>query len=238
MRSLLIAIVSLGTLTFAQVSYEGQPVSSIELIANPHLDPESFRSLILQRPGQPYSEKDVQASIAALKQKGGFTNVELNVTPEATGLHLTFVLEPAYYVGILEFPGAGKAFSYTRLLQVVNISDEQAFAKARLPGAEAALHHFFETNGYYQATVNTDLQLDDNHQIASVTFNVVLGKRARIGQVGVQGVSPEETATLLHSLRSIHARLTGGLLKTGKPYTPERMKSANCISQKCIGKAA
>src|SRR6202022_2798828 len=123
------SIVSLGPLGFAQVSYKGQAVSSLELIANPHLDAESFRPLIIQRPGQPYSEQNVQASIAALKEKGGFPKVEVNVTPEATGLHLTFVLEPAYYVGILEFPGAAKAFTYTRLLQVVNISDEQAFAK-------------------------------------------------------------------------------------------------------------
>jgi outer membrane protein insertion porin family len=236
MRSLVIAIVILGTLALGQVSYEGQPVSSIELIANPHLDADSFRPLILQTPGQPYSEKNVEASIAALKEKGGFTGVEVNVTPEAAGLHLTFVLEPAYYVGMLEFPGAAKEFTYTRLLQVVNISDEQAFSKARLPGAEAALHHFFETNGYYQAKVKTDLQLDDNHQIASVMFNVVLGKRARIGQVAVQGVSPEETAILLHSVRSIRARLTGGLLKAGKPYTPERMKSANALIKRALAK--
>ncbi len=236
MRSLVIAVVVLGALAFSEVSYEGQPVSSIGLIANPHLDAESFRQYVVQKPGQPYSEKDVQASISALKEKGGFSKVDVNVTPEASGLHLTFILEPAYYVGMLEFPGATKAFTYSRLLQVANIPDEQAFDKSKLPEAEAALRHFFETNGYYQATVKTDMQLDDAHQIASVIFNVALGKRARIGQVSVQGASPEETAKLLHSVRSIRARLTGGLLKAGKPYTAERMKSANTLIKRTLAK--
>src|SRR5260370_6221354 len=125
MRSVVIAVVVLGALAFCEVSYEGQPVSSIGLIANPHLDAESFRQYVVQKSGQPYSEEDVQASISALKEKGGFSKVEVNVTPEASGLHLTFILEPAYYVGMLEFPGATKAFTYSRLLQVANIPDEQ-----------------------------------------------------------------------------------------------------------------
>jgi hypothetical protein len=44
----------------------------------------------------------------------------LNVIPEQSGLRLEFILEPAYYLGIIEFPGALKAFSYTRLLQTIN----------------------------------------------------------------------------------------------------------------------
>jgi outer membrane protein assembly factor BamA len=234
MRSLVIAIVSLGTLAFAQAGYEGQLVSSVELIADPHLDTGSFRTLIIQKPEQGYSEKAVQASVANLKETGGFAKVEVTVTPEAAGLHLTFVLEPAYYVGMVWFPGAAQAFTYTRLLQVVNIPQEQAFDKGQLPAAEAALHHFFETNGYYQAKVKTDLQLDDPHQIANVSFTLALGRRARIGQVSLEGASPEETATLLRSVRSIRARLMGGLLKAGKAYTPERMKSANALIKRTL----
>jgi outer membrane protein assembly factor BamA len=236
MRSLVIAIVSLGALAFAQAGYEGQPVSSVEVIANPHLDASRFQPLIVQKAGQGYSEKDVETSIANLKEKGGVAKVEVTVTPEAAGLHLTFVLEPAYYFGMVKFPGATGAFTYTRLLQVVNIPEEQAFDKALLPAAAAALHHFFETNGFYQATVKTDLQLDDPHQIANVVFTIVLGRRARIGQVLLQGASPQETGTLLRSVRSIRARLTGGLLKTGAAYTPERMKSANALIKRTLTK--
>lgn len=41
----------------AGVSYEGQPVASVDLVGDPRIDVNSFRSLIAQSPGQPYSEK-------------------------------------------------------------------------------------------------------------------------------------------------------------------------------------
>jgi outer membrane protein assembly factor BamA len=236
MRLLVILVLGFCAVGFAEVSYEGQPVSSITLIADPHLNAEKFRSFIVQKPGQPYSEKDVQASIAALKKNGGFPKVDVNVTPEAAGLHLTFILEPAYYVGILSFPGATKTFPYSRLLQVVNIPDEAAFDKEKLPDSEAALRHFLETNGFYQSTVKADTRLDDTHRIANIIFTVTLGKRARIGQVSIEGAPPEETAKLLRTLRSLRARLTGGLLKSGKSYTPERMKSANTLIKRALAK--
>ncbi|HZR57657.1 MAG TPA: POTRA domain-containing protein [Terriglobales bacterium] len=236
MRLLVILVLGFCATGVAEVSYEGQPVSSINVIANPHLDAGKFRAFIVQKPGQPYSEKDVQASIAALKKNGSFPSVDVHVTPEAAGLRLTFILEPAYYVGMLNFPGATKTFTYSRLLQVVNIPDEAAFDKEKLPDSETALRHFLETNGFYQSTVKANTLLDDAHRIANIIFTINLGKRARIGQVSIQGASAEETAKLLRSVRSLRARLTGGLLKPGKSYSPERMRSATALVKRELAK--
>jgi len=40
----------------------------------------------------------------------------------AVGLQLNFILEPPYYIGIIEFPDLAKHFSYGQLLKVVNLS--------------------------------------------------------------------------------------------------------------------
>jgi outer membrane protein assembly factor BamA len=60
-----------------------------------------------------------------------------------------------------------------------------------------------------------------------------MGKRARIGSIEVQGSGPEQ-ARLLHSVRSLRARLTGALLKPGKPYTSERIKAATALIKKSL----
>jgi outer membrane translocation and assembly module TamA len=44
-----------------------------------------------------------------------------------------------------------------------------------------------------------------------------------------QSVGAAETSRLLRSTRTLRARLTGGLLKSGKPYTPERIKAATTL---------
>jgi len=207
-------------------------VGSVELVADPRINLDAFRSLVEQKAGEPYSNQKVQASISALQKTERFNKVEVKVKPDPAGLQVSFVLEPAFYIGVLQFPGAVKAFSYTRLLQVANLPDENLYDKAQIPKSEAALLKFFEDNGYFRATVQADTQLNEPNQLANITFNVNLGKRARIGQVQIQGPSPQENARLLHSVRSLRAMLTRSSLKTGRPYSPARIQAATRLLKK------
>jgi outer membrane protein assembly factor BamA len=216
--------------------YEGQTVSTIDLIANPHRDVEPLRPLVVQQAGQPFSKAKVQASVTALQKGGGFPKVELNVVPDPSGVRLDFVLEPSYYLGVVEFPQAIKHFSYIRLLQVADLSDQDPYDKARVPVAEKALVQFLKRSGYFQAVVRSETQIDDTHQLVNVSFSVEMGRQARIGEVEVEGVGTAESAKLLHVVHSLRARFTGGLLKPGKPYTPERIKTATTLMRNALAK--
>jgi outer membrane protein insertion porin family len=217
-----------------QVSYEGQNVSAVSLIADPHRDLEPLRGSVSQQPGEPYSEAKVQASVVALQKQGGFGKVHVSVVPDISGLRVNFLLEPPYYLGGVDFPGVGKSFSYTRLLQVVDLPDEDPYDPSRLPPAEGALTTFLQKNGFFQAEVHTDTKIDDAHQLVSVSFQVEMGKQARIGSVEIQGPDVPEKTKLLHSVRSLRARLSGGLLKPGKIYDQERMSAATTLIKKSL----
>lgn len=43
-----------------QVSYGGQNVGAVSLIANPHRDLEPLRACVTLRPGDPYSEEKIR----------------------------------------------------------------------------------------------------------------------------------------------------------------------------------
>jgi outer membrane protein insertion porin family len=204
-------------------SYEGQPVATVELVTDPSIDVQNFRHLVQQKPGQPYSNQNIQATIQALDGTGIFKTVEVQVKPEAAGLHVTFVMEPAYYYGVTKFPGAEKNFTYTRLLQIADLPDQDPFTEKKVDEAQAALLDFFQRAGYFQAQVKPSTELDKAHGLANVVFHVQLGKRAKIGQVEVQGPPPEEARRLLAATRSFRAAATGVSLKTGKTYTPKRV---------------
>jgi len=243
MRIFLLSFALLAATSWAQLTaqgpqplYDGQNVSAVDLIANPHRDLEPFRALVTQKAGKPYSQARIEASIAALEKSGQFPKVEVNVIPDLTGLRLNFLLEPAYYLGIVAFPGATRAFSYTRLLQVVNLPDEDPFDKARIPGSEKALAEFLHHAGYFQAAIRTSFTVDDAHQLVSVQFAVELGKQARLGKLTFEGVDGTDQAQLTHSVRSLRARLTGGLLKSGKPYASERIKQATSLIQRQLSR--
>jgi outer membrane protein assembly factor BamA len=214
--------------------YNGQNVSAVDLIGNPHRDMEPLRSKVKQKAGQPYSQEKVQESIEALKATGKFPKVEVNVVPDLAGLRLNFLLEPAYYLGMVTFPGASKNFPYTRLLQVVNLPDEDPFDKARIPPADKALLDFLRHAGYFQASVQSDYEIDDAHQLVNVRFLVALGKQARIGSVRIEGVDNAEKQRLSSTVRSLRARFTGGLLKRGKRYSAGRIHAATSQIQRTL----
>ena len=218
-----------------QAAYEGQNVSVVSLIASPHRDLEPFRSVVTQKEGEPYSERKVEASASAIRRMGGFKEVRIEVTPEIQGLHLSFVLEPAWYLGVVEFPGAAR-FSYTRLLQIANLQDEDPYDPARIPVAEKALLNFLHHNGFFTATVHGEPHIDDENQLLNVGFVINPGKQARIGNVQIEGTTQPEDTRLIHSVRSLRARLSGGLLKRGKPYSPERIASASALMKKALVK--
>jgi outer membrane protein insertion porin family len=218
-----------------KVSYDGQKVAAVELVANPKISTESLKPLAQQKAGQPYSSAKVNATINALKSTNRFSKVELLVKPGDGGLRLTFTLEPALYFGILEFPGA-KRFTYTRLLQVVDVPDQTPFQQQLVDQAQDALKQFFIETGFFQAQVRPESRFDEAHMLANVIFHIDLGRRAKIGQVEIQGADPREASYLTQSTRSLCARLRRSSLKPGQPYTSKRIDAAVAlIKRELIG---
>ncbi len=217
-----------------QAAYEGQNVSGVSLIANPHRNLQPLLPLVSQKAGEPYSQEKIEASAEALQKTGNFQKVQISVVPEVAGLRVNFLLEPAFYLGVVEFPGAAKYFSYTRLLQVVNLPDEDPYDPSHIPVAETSLTNFLHKNGYFQAKVHAEPKIDDAHELVSVSFVVEMGKQAKISSVRLDGPDQPQSARLLHAVKSLRARLSGGLLKRGKPYTPERVSAATTLMKSSL----
>jgi outer membrane protein assembly factor BamA len=216
--------------------YEGLKVSTVDLVAQPLMNVEGLRPLVAQKADTPYSSAEIQKTAAALQGTGKFTKVEVEVNPEADGLRVTFILEPAFYVGMIYFPGATKVFSYQRLLQVVNYPAQEPYQAARAGSREASLTRFFTQQGYFGAHVKVEEKLDQACKLADIVYNVNLGRRAKFGKIEIDGPPPAEIALLKGALGSFRAHLHGANLKEGKPYDPERLQAATQFLQDYLGK--
>jgi outer membrane protein insertion porin family len=208
-----------------KVSYEGQKVAAVELVANPRISVESLQPLVQQSADEPYSTSKVASTISALQGTGRFNKVGVDVKPEPGGLKVTFLLEPAFYFGIFDFPGATKSFSYARLLQVVDIPNRTPYKQDLVAKAEDNLHQFFVSGGFFQVQVQVQSDIDEAHMLANVVFDIDLGKRAKVGNVEIQGAERDEADRLLRATRTLRATVTGESLKSGKSYTPKRIDS-------------
>ncbi|MGH9606802.1 MAG: POTRA domain-containing protein [Terracidiphilus sp.] len=198
-------------------SYEGQQVSSLQIGGRPGLQISQFESLLAQKNGQPFSLENIRRTVAALKAAGKFDYVRVEVEPEASGIQVLFVLEPAVYFGIFEFPGAAH-FPYAQLIQAANYPIQTPFNVADVESGRRSLLAFFRREGYFQAEVQTQVQVDSAHKIANVVFHTTLGPRAKFGSVDIQGAPTGDTAHLHHELTGLWARLHAAAIRPGKTY--------------------
>src|SRR5215510_1017677 len=220
----------------ADISYEGQKVSSVERAGQPDESIRQLKHLITQPINAPYSQEKIDETIAALKETGKFKDVQLDVRPQSTGLQVLFVLQPAFYFGIFDFGKASKVFSYNRLLQIADYPNQEPYTVGRVEEAESNLLTFFHRTGFFMATVEPKLQTDAAHGLVNVLFVINLKQRAKIGKITLTGASETENKYLESKLNSWKARLQTASIRTGKPYTLAKLEKATNYLQGILGK--
>ncbi|MEO7003840.1 MAG: POTRA domain-containing protein [Acidobacteriaceae bacterium] len=216
-------------------SYEGQNVTAIQIAGRPDLKTSQFAPLFVQQVHQPFAREKVEATVEALKKAGQFKEVRLRVSPEANGVQVLLVLEPAVYFGVFTFPGAER-FSYSRLIQVTSYPPEAAYNADDIEQARQGLVTFFRQEGYFLAEVRPETVVERQQKIADVTFHVTLGRQAKFGKVDIAGVSAGESARLRGKLRGLWARLRGSAIRPGKTYHRKAITSANRYLQGQLAK--
>jgi outer membrane protein insertion porin family len=205
------------------ISYEGQKVASVELAGKPNLNLRTMNKLIQQPINAPYRQERVDATVAALKRSGEFRDVKVEVTPEANGLRVLFVLQPAVYFGVFQFSKSVSRFPYTRLLQEADFPRQEPYTEGRVEQAESNLLDFFHQIGYFSATVEPALHENAALGVVNVEFLVKPGRHARFGKITIEGVSPAQQHRLLSSIASLWARVHGAYLRPGKSYSEKRL---------------
>jgi outer membrane protein insertion porin family len=216
-------------------SYEGQNVTAVEIAGRPNLDTSKLLPLLPQHTGEAFAKEKIDESIAALKKAGNFDEVQLQIEPEANGVRVLLIVEPAVWFGIFEFPGAEK-FNYSRLVQIANFPPQAPFNAGDVEKDSDALLRFFQQEGYFEAEVRPQVNLDTVHNLANVRFLVSLNRLAKFGAVAIADATPEEAARMSKSLQGLKARVRGAAIRPGKNYRHATLTNAQKYLQKQLDK--
>jgi len=216
-------------------SYEGQTVTAVEIAGRPNLDTTKLMPLLEQRQGEPFTREKVDQSIATLKKEGKFDEVQLQVEPEANGVRVLLIAEPAVWFGIFEFPGAER-FSYSKLVQVANYPPQAPYNAGDVQRDTDALIRYFQQQGYFEVEVRPQVNLDTGHNVANVNFQVSLNRKAKFGTVNVADTTSDEAAKMAKSLQGIRARIRGAAIRPGKNYRRATLNNAQKYLQKQLEK--
>ena len=216
-------------------SYEGQNVTSVEIAGRPDLDTSKILPRLPQHAGEPFAREKIDQSIDTLKREGKFDEVQLQVDPEANGVRVLLIVEPAVWFGIFEFPGAER-FAYSRLVQVANYPPQAPFNAGDVQKDSDALVRFFQQEGYFEAEVRPQVDIDSAHKLANVRFVVSLNRKAKFGTVAIANTTPEDAAGMSKSLQGLRARVRGAAIRPGKNYRRGTLTNAQQYLQKRLEK--
>lgn len=216
-------------------SYEGQTVSSIELAGRTDLDESKFSSFFVQKVGQPFSRDQVLQTADAIKNAGKFDDVKVLINPDANGVRVQLIVQPAVYFGIFQFPGSGQ-FSYSRLVQIANYPIQTPFNAAEVERDRKSLLNFYRQAGFFQAEVQSKVDVDAAHALANISFPATLGRKAKFGVLVIDGIPPAMQEKLRHSLTTILARARTAAIRTGKPYHFSTLNTASKYLQAKLAK--
>ncbi len=161
--------------------------------------------------------------------------MRVQVEPEANGLRVLFVIEPAVYYGIFQFPGAER-FTYSRLVQVANYVSQSPYNATEVEHDRQLLMRFFQQTGYFQAQVSTELKIDTQHGIVNVLFHSDLGRKAKFGIIDIAGLPP---AAIRRSAASSHhavCQVRGAAIRNGKSYNRSTLNKATNYIQSRLQK--
>ena len=216
-------------------SYEGQKVTAVEIAGRPNLDTSKLLPLLPQHAGEPFSRDKIDQSISALKSAGNFSEVQLQVEPEADGVRVLLIAEPAVWFGIFEFPGAER-FNYSKLVQVANYPPQAPYNAGDVQKDTDALIRYFQQEGYFEVEVRPQVNLDTTHNVANVNFQVSLNRKAKFGTVVIAGTTPDQAAEMTKSLQGVMARVRGAAIRPGKNYRRATLTNAQQYLQKRMEK--
>jgi outer membrane protein insertion porin family len=202
--------------------FEGRTVNRVDIAASPVMEVELFRPLLKQKVNEQFSIQKIRESVEILQKTALFTQVQVKVEPELSGIHITFLLQPAFYVGMVSFPGAN-SFSYTRMLQAVNIPEQTPFVEDLVSNGKAALLNLFRADGYFLASIDPETQRDEKHLTVNLIYHCTLDRRAKIGELKFPGLPERQAKELRGALASIWARAKGASLRKGQRFTQARI---------------
>lgn len=177
-----IAVSGATAVQFATVSVaQAAVVNRIDVRGNQRVDAETVRSHVGIRPGQSFSNADIDEAVKRLFAIGLFSDVSVN----QSGSTLVVQVQEHQIVNQVLFQG-NKKIKDAQLAGAVQLKPRGTFSQATLESDAEAVRQAYRNIGRDDATVTTRVSdLGDNR--VNVIFEIVEGGRTKIAAINFMG---------------------------------------------------
>ncbi len=168
--------------------YLGLPIDQIEL---PGVPPEEAASLLAATPlkiGEPLTREALHDAMQALFSTGRFSDIQAEAErTETTGVRLRFLTVANSFVGMVAIEGVSVNPSANQLASASRLQLGELYSPEKLDRARAGIQRMLEENGFHKSRVTISDQRDEQQHQVNLTFHVVRGPRAAVGEITLEG---------------------------------------------------
>ncbi len=168
--------------------YLGLTIDQIEL---PGVPPDEAASLLAATPlkiGEPLTRDALHDAMQALYATGRFSDIQAEVDrTETAGIRLRFLTVANFFVGMVLIEGVSTNPSANQLASATRLQLGELYSPEKLDRALAGIQRVLEDNGFHQSKVTISEQRDAEQHQVNLTFHVVRGPRAIVGEITLEG---------------------------------------------------
>ena len=168
--------------------YLGLAIDQVEL---PGVPPEEAAALLAATPlkiGEPLTREALHDAMQALFATGRFSDIQAEADrTDTAGVRLRFLTVANYFVGMIAIEGVSTNPSANQLASATRLQLGELYAKEKLDRALGGIQRVMEENGFHQSKVTISEKRDEQQHQVNMTFHVVRGPRAVVGEITLEG---------------------------------------------------
>lgn len=201
---------------------------TIDLVELPGVPPEEATVLLASTPlkvGEPLTRENLHDAMQALFATGRFSDIQAEADrTETTGVRLRFLTVANFFVGILTIQGVSNNPSQNQLASATRLQLGELYSQEKLDRAIAGIQRVMEENGFHQSKATESEQRDEQQHQVNITFHVVPGRRATVGEITLEGDAGysldeiKQIAKLRTGDRAASSRITRALQRIRSRY--------------------
>ncbi len=198
------------------VAAEVVPIKSISVIGAQRLEPDTIRSYVRLRVGQPYT---VAAADQALKD---LIATELFADVQVRNMDGNVVIEVKEnpVINRIIFEG-NKRLKEEKLLPEIKLAPRQIFTRSKVRADVARIIELYKRQGRFAATVEPKMVMLDQNRV-DIVFEITEGPKSKVQQINIIGNEAFSDGELRGEMITKQARFYR-FFSSGTSYDPDRM---------------
>jgi outer membrane protein insertion porin family len=186
-------------------AYAGLTIKEIRFPAiSDETEQKRFLQLISLQVGQPLDRDRLRESIQKLYATGRFADLRAEADRTALGqVSISFITTANFFIGTVTVEGTPGHPSGSQAANASKLELGELLTPEKIERALANLKQLMEENGYYRSSVTVTKKEQPNIQQVALTFRVIPGAQARVGEVILTG-HPLRTQARFEDVAHLH----------------------------------